>query len=121
MSTLNIVQYIVVRGDLIRELNWPVGAVIAQACHAVTAVTHLFYDDEHSQQYLKDLDNMHKVILEATNGDSLVDLRNKLEENGIKHKLWIEQPENIPTCLVAKPYPKEDVQKYFNKFKLFKG
>lgn len=30
------------------------------------------------------------------------------------HKLWIEQPENYPTCLAVKPYPKElntDVKK----------
>ncbi|KAJ8956220.1 hypothetical protein NQ314_006753 [Rhamnusium bicolor] len=120
MSSSGLVQYIVVRGDLLKELKWPVGAVVAQACHAVTAVTHLFHEDEHTQQYLKDLDNMHKVVLEAVDEKSLVALREKLEENNIGHKLWIEQPENIPTCLVAKPYPKEEVQKYFKKFKLFK-
>lgn len=120
MSTTGIVQYVVVRSDLIKELKWPVGAVIAQACHAVTAVTHLFYEDEHTQEYLKDLENMHKVVLEASDESSLVSLKEKLESGGVKHKLWIEQPENIPTCLVAKPYPKEQVQKYFKKFKLFK-
>lgn len=118
MST--IIQYIVVRGDLLKELQWPVGALIAQACHAVTATTHLYHDDEHTQAYLKDLDNMHKVVLEAVNEKSLMGLKDKLVENDVKHKLWIEQPENIPTCLVAKPYPKEEVQKYFKKFKLFK-
>ncbi|KAJ8960625.1 hypothetical protein NQ318_013917 [Aromia moschata] len=115
MSSSTIIQYVVVRGDLLKELKWPVGAVIAQACHAVSAVTHLFHDDDATQEYLKDLDNMHKVVLEATDEKSLYDLRDKLEENGVKHKLWIEQPENIPTCLVAKPYPKEEVQKYFKK------
>lgn len=34
-----IVQYIVVR----RDLNWPLGALMAQACHASTAATHLHY------------------------------------------------------------------------------
>ncbi|XP_018564305.1 putative peptidyl-tRNA hydrolase PTRHD1 [Anoplophora glabripennis] len=118
--TSGIIQYVVVRGDLHKDLNWPVGALIAQACHAVTAVTHLFHEDEITQQYLKDLDNMHKVVLEATDEKSLINLKDKLVENGIKHKLWIEQPENIPTCLVAKPYLKEEVQKYFKKLKLFK-
>lgn len=62
-----IVQYVIVRGDLIRTLNWPVGAVLAQACHAVTAAIHLFYKDEIVQTYLSDLDNMHKIVLEVIN------------------------------------------------------
>lgn len=118
MST--IVQYVVVRGDLLKELKWPVGAVLAQACHAVTAVTHLFYEDDQTKLYLSDLDNMHKVVLEAPDEQSMVNLKNKLEENSVKHKMWVEQPENIPTCIAVKPYPKEEVQKYFKKFKLFK-
>ncbi|KAF7995033.1 hypothetical protein HCN44_004505 [Aphidius gifuensis] len=115
-----IVQYVVVRGDLLKSMQWPVGAVIAQACHACTAVTHLFYHDDHTQAYLADLDNMHKVVLEAPDEKSLHDLESKLKEANVDHKIWIEQPENIPTCLVAKPYPKDEIQKYFKKFKLFK-
>ncbi|XP_044727479.1 putative peptidyl-tRNA hydrolase PTRHD1 [Chrysoperla carnea] len=115
-----IVQYVIVRGDLIRTLNWPVGAVLAQACHAVTAAVHLFYTDEIVQTYLSDLDNMHKIILEAPDEASLNTLHEKLKENSIEHKLWIEQPENIPTCLAVKPYHKDQVQKYFKKFKLLK-
>jgi len=115
-----IVQYIVVRGDLLKELKWPVGAVLAQACHAVTAVTHLFHEDEQMRLYLKDLDNMNKVVLEAPNEQSIMNLKNRLEEDNVKHKLWIEQPENIPTCIAVKPYAKEEIQKYFKKFKLFK-
>lgn len=65
MSANPIVQYVVVRGDLITLLKWPIGAVIAQACHACTAVTHLFHEDPHMQTYLADLDNMHKVVLEV--------------------------------------------------------
>lgn len=66
-----------------------------------------------------------------------------------QHKLWMEQPEDIPTCLAVKPYNKEvdnditqatvcgfsfrffpqlffslilqEVQKYFKKLKLYKG
>ncbi|XP_012526846.2 uncharacterized protein LOC105831336 isoform X3 [Monomorium pharaonis] len=59
-----LIQYVVVRGDLARTMGWPLGAVVAQACHACTAVTHLFYSDAHTQAYLADLDNMHKVVLE---------------------------------------------------------
>ena len=61
-----IVQYVVVRGDLARTMGWPLGAVIAQACHACTAVIHLCYNDAHTQAYLADLDNMHKVVLEVS-------------------------------------------------------
>lgn len=38
-----IVQYILIRGDLLLKEAWPVGAVLAQACHAATAAIHLFY------------------------------------------------------------------------------
>lgn len=60
-----LVQYVIVRSDLIKSCKWKVGAVIAQACHATTAVLHMFYEDSHTQAYLKDLDRMHKIILEV--------------------------------------------------------
>lgn len=58
-----LVQYIVVRSDLVHELSWPLGAVIAQACHAATAAVHLHYGDPDTQRYLSELDSMHKVVL----------------------------------------------------------
>jgi len=63
-----LVQYIVVRADLLKTLHWPVGSVIAQACHACCAVTYLFHNDPDTQEYLKDLENMRKVVLEASIG-----------------------------------------------------
>ena len=65
MSNLNLVQYVIVRRDLIDSLKWSVGAVIAQACHACTAIVHMTYEDEHTQLYLHKLDSMHKVVLEV--------------------------------------------------------
>lgn len=65
MSANPIVQYVIVRGDLLYALKWPVGAVLAQACHVCTAVTHLFYQDPHTQEYLADVDNMRKIVLEV--------------------------------------------------------
>ncbi|XP_029172799.1 putative peptidyl-tRNA hydrolase PTRHD1 [Nylanderia fulva] len=115
-----IVQYVVLRGDLSRKLRWPLGAVIAQACHACTAVTHLFYNDVHTQAYLADLDSMHKVVLDAADEADLKTLSSELKAADIQHKLWIEQPENTATCLVTKPYPKNKVQSYFAKYKLLK-
>jgi len=52
---------------------------------------------------------------------SLRTFESKLKEHSILHKIWIEQPENFPTCIVVKPYPKEEVQKYFKKLRLFRG
>ena len=42
---MTLVQYVVVRGDLAQALKWPLGAVVAQACHACTAVAYLWRDD----------------------------------------------------------------------------
>lgn len=50
--------------------------------------------------------------------EELVALSKKLEEEGKGYKLWVEQPEDYPTCLATKPYPKVDIQQYFKKFKL---
>lgn len=50
----------------------------------------------------------------------LLSLGETLTANNIKYKLWIEQPENIPTCIALKAYEKETVQGFLKKFKLFK-
>lgn len=60
-----IVQYIAVRSDLKTSLGWPLGAVIAQACHAATAAINESISDVHVQSYLQDIDKMHKVVLEV--------------------------------------------------------
>ncbi|XP_062520633.1 putative peptidyl-tRNA hydrolase PTRHD1 [Corticium candelabrum] len=117
---MSVVQYVVVRGDLLKKLGWPVGAVIAQACHACTAAVHLFGDDAETKAYMTDLDRMHKVVLEAPDEVSLRQLVEVLIKNNIQHKLWIEQPENYPTCLATKPYHKTAIQSFFKHFKLFK-
>ena len=59
-------------------------------------------------------------LLQAADEESLTRLAEKLVEGKIDHKLWIEQPENIPTCVAVKPYTKEEVQEYFKEFKLFR-
>lgn len=38
---------------------------MTQACHAATAILHLTHDDQNTKEYLADLDNMHKVVLEV--------------------------------------------------------
>lgn len=65
MAASRIVQYVVVRRDLIDNLGWPTGALIAQACHACTAAIHLFYSEQSTKIYLSDLDSMHKIVLQV--------------------------------------------------------
>lgn len=119
-TTRVLVQYVVVRSDLLTELQWPIGAVIAQACHASSAVVHLFRDDPNTVAYTENLDSMHKVVLAADTEAKLRSLSAKLTESKVDHKMWIEMPENIPTCIATKPYPRDEIQVYFKKFKLFK-
>ncbi|KAL2922910.1 putative peptidyl-tRNA hydrolase PTRHD1, partial [Bienertia sinuspersici] len=60
------------------------------------------------------------VTLEVKGEIPIVNLSEKLKSNGILHKLWTEQPENIPTCLATKAYPKSMVSPFFRKLKLCK-
>ena len=68
---------------------------------------------------INDLVNL-LTILQAPGQDELEKLSQDLSANQIDHKLWIEQPENCPTCLATKPYPKQQIQSFFKKLKLFK-
>ena len=52
--------------------------------------------------------------------DELVSLSKRLGEAEKGYKLWVEQPEDYPTCLATKPYPKSEIQQYFKHFKLLK-
>lgn len=61
-----------------------------------------------------------QVTLEVKGEAQILNLAEKLKAGGIAHKLWIEQPENIPTCLATKPYPKSVVSPFFKKLKLCK-
>lgn len=111
-----VVQYVLVRTDL----NWGTGALIAQACHASVASIATTLDARPTKDYLKDLENMHKIILKADKLDDLTTVETKLKEAKVAHHLWIEKPENIATCLAVSPQPKAMVQSIFKHFKLLK-
>eukprot|EP00200_Dunaliella_tertiolecta_P016925 CAMPEP_0202420466 /NCGR_PEP_ID=MMETSP1128-20130828/49818_1 /ASSEMBLY_ACC=CAM_ASM_000463 /TAXON_ID=3047 /ORGANISM="Dunaliella tertiolecta, Strain CCMP1320" /LENGTH=762 /DNA_ID=CAMNT_0049028449 /DNA_START=42 /DNA_END=2331 /DNA_ORIENTATION=- len=108
-----LVQYIILRKDLWTALKWPLGSIVAQACHASTAALHMGLKaaDAHTATYCSDanIDSMHKVVLEIKDEKQLRDLSAKLSGEGIQHKLWVEQPEDFATSLATKPYPKTDV------------
>ncbi|KAK9207735.1 hypothetical protein WN944_000081 [Citrus x changshan-huyou] len=105
-----LVQYVVLRRDLIDA--WPLGSVVTQGCHASVSAIWSHKDDPHTLQYCspQNVNSMHKVTLEVKGETQIVNLSEKLNAGGIAHKLWIEQPENIPTCLATKPYPKSTIR-----------
>ncbi|KAI4316213.1 hypothetical protein L6164_024212 [Bauhinia variegata] len=116
-----LVQYVVLRRDLID--TWPLGSVVTQGCHASVSAIWSNKDDPHTVDYCspESIDSMHKVTLEVKGEPQILNLSEKLKSGAIIHKLWIEQPENIPTCLATKPYPKSLVSSYFKKLKLLCG
>ncbi|XP_074845134.1 putative peptidyl-tRNA hydrolase PTRHD1 [Carettochelys insculpta] len=120
-SAGRLVQYVVLRGDLQREpLSWPLGALVAQACHAALAVVHAHCGHADTGAYLAEGDCMRTVVLEALDEGALTMLAETLKEHNVDHKVWIEQPENIATCIALRPYPKEEVHQHLKKFKLLK-
>lgn len=69
-----LTQYVIIRGDLLSSLGWPIGAVIAQACHASSAALWIFREDKNTIAYTNDLDCMHKVVLEVST--AVIDKKN---------------------------------------------
>lgn len=58
-----LLQYVILRKDLWTDMKWPLGSIVAQACHASTAALWLSQHEEFTQTYCKpeNLDHMHKV------------------------------------------------------------
>ncbi|KAG2180206.1 hypothetical protein INT43_003995 [Umbelopsis isabellina] len=113
-----LTMYIVIRKDLAKSLGWNTGSVITQGCHASTAVLELTKQESNTQAYLRDLENMRKVVLETKNEQSLKSLAAALTENKVTHHLWIEHPENLPTALATAPLPSrsDEVVAAFKKY-----
>ncbi|KAF7977971.1 hypothetical protein HWV62_2077 [Athelia sp. TMB] len=106
------------------EDGWGYGPLMAQTAHAATAVLHETREREETIQYLADLRSMHKVVLETADLSSLRKLSAMLSAeaspgSSVPHHLWIEQPENIPTCIAIAPYRKGDklIRKALDKSK----
>eukprot|EP00922_Rhytidocystis_sp_ex-Travisia-forbesii_P038833 GHVS01057857.1.p1 GENE.GHVS01057857.1~~GHVS01057857.1.p1 ORF type:complete len:214 (+),score=26.30 GHVS01057857.1:102-743(+) len=116
----NIVQYVIMRRDLSKALKWSLGAVVAQACHACISSILSNHEDANVKAYLNDMDRMHKVILGIDSEESLRELSDKLTEEGVDHKLWIEQPENVATCIATKPQKASVLSPHFLNLKLLR-
>jgi peptidyl-tRNA hydrolase len=94
-----IIQYIIVRRDLLEEKHWPLGSLMGQAAHASLAVIAENYNDPFVQQYIapSNINHMHKIVMQANNEAQLLDLHQKLQQKQIVSRLWVELPENFPT------------------------
>ncbi|VDN16025.1 unnamed protein product [Dibothriocephalus latus] len=117
MSGTYLVQYILLRSDLKSRLGWPLGAIVAQGCHAATAALHKFRDHVDTKAYLDDLERMHKVVLSIEESELPV-MADKLTAAGVDFITWREQPEDIFTAIALRPYTKKEVQSYFKGMRL---
>lgn len=61
-----------------------------------------------------------QVVLSIGSETKLRNLSKRLTDFYIGHRVWTEQPEDIPTCLVTKPAPKSDKAEFFRKLQLFR-
>ncbi|KZV63637.1 hypothetical protein PENSPDRAFT_657152 [Peniophora sp. CONT] len=125
-----LIMQIVVRRDLLETANWGVGPLMAQVSHATAAVLHETRERIETIEYLSDLRNMHTVVLQVPSASAILALADKLSTLPAPAKgatttaatlppfhLWIEQPENEPSCLALAPSRRGDkaVRKVLDK------
>ena len=94
---------------------------MAQGCHAAVAVIAEHRDDPDVLAYTAPgpaLDGMHKAILEVKGEAQLLNLSKKLDAACVVHRIWIEQPEAIPTAIASKPARKSTLAPHFKKCNL---
>lgn len=115
-----LVQYIIVRKDLAK--TWPLGALLAQGCHACVAAVWASRESAATAAYLAPgaLETMHKVVLGAESQEALLALSRELAERGVAAHLWVEQPEGVPTCLATAPGAKDVLAPHFAGLKLLR-
>jgi peptidyl-tRNA hydrolase len=119
-----LVQYVVMRSDLIKTRKWNIGGLIANGSHACVSAIVQFQaqgDADVAAYVAPDaLAKMHKVVLSVPNEDELAATSALLDRSHIKHVVWTEQPENYRSCLALKPYRRSIVQPLLRHLKLFR-
>mmetsp|Transcript_33698 Transcript_33698/g.103400 ORF Transcript_33698/g.103400 Transcript_33698/m.103400 type:complete len:169 (-) Transcript_33698:177-683(-) len=115
-----LVQYLVLRRDLQETDAWPLGALIAQGAHAAVAAVARTWDTDETRAYVAPaaLGSMTKAVLELKGEAQLRTLAAKLDAADVAHELWIEQPEDTPTCLATAPGRKSALAPHFKKCRL---
>lgn len=117
-----LIMQLIIDRNLIGDPHWTLGPLLAQASHATAAIiARTLPTCPQTQEYVssENLPNMHKVTLKTASkgaGADLRELSKKLDEakselgnDFPEHHLWIEQPENIPTCIAIAPNRKPQV------------
>jgi Peptidyl-tRNA hydrolase PTH2 len=98
-----IVQYIVLR----RDLDWPTGAMAAQAAHASLAAVAEGLQHQHAptQAYISpsNLPHMTKYVYGVDSLPELEAVRDAWKEFGESYYWWVEQPENEPSAFATWP------------------
>ncbi|KAF9901241.1 hypothetical protein BX616_002320 [Lobosporangium transversale] len=86
------------------------------------AVLYKTQELKDTREYLADLNNMHKVVLEVKNLPQLESLAASLSALDVPHVTWREQPEDILTCLSTSPIRRnQEVKDAFKKCSLFRS
>ncbi|CDJ31865.1 LOC100125172 protein, related [Eimeria mitis] len=110
-----LVQYVVVRRDLASELQWPLGAVVAQACHAAVDALGLAMEQsrEEARRYLAEGSGMRTVVLQVSDEGELLKLREKLVQKQARNELSLGSllPETPPDVGGEEPAPLYDPAK----------
>ena len=117
-----LVQYIVMRSDLVKQHKWNAGGLIANGSHAAVAVIAEHWQDAEVQQYVTGADGkqMHTVVLQAGDEKELLDTAALLKDADIVHRVWVEHPDMLPSCLATRPYRREHIQPHLRHLKLFR-
>ncbi|KAJ2999893.1 hypothetical protein HDV02_001412 [Globomyces sp. JEL0801] len=74
--------YVILRRDLLK-LGFGPGSMISQACHGTSKLLWEYKNDPQVIEYMNDIENMHKVILEIKNLNQLELLGNQLTNDNI--------------------------------------
>jgi len=115
--TDRIIMYFILRSDLISKLNWPLGAVFTQVAHAASACIWTFKDDQYVLEYMRDIENMHKVTLKIEGEESINNEAKRLSDANIDHRVWVE--DGMPVCIAVKPQPRISLKKYLGHLSLY--
>lgn len=96
------IQYVLIITDHV--VGWPLGAIVAQGCHSVTACMAMYRDLQIYQEYTAEdnIGQMRKAIL-ACPSSKWIDIKSRLVQANVYFTEWYEKPENVLTAVALVP------------------